>query len=141
MWSHQNRNNKAESRPMANNVTPEQVARWYLSTLKTVVEINGGNEITDDTEILKGFDFPPVSPEMAATFFQVVSPFVDRKKWGMIRKDAVLMQHISTKQQIEISGIIKKIADQDDEISNIKTSGLTRDEKILAAAKVYIREL
>jgi hypothetical protein len=42
---------------MANNVTPEQVARWYLSTLKTVVEINGGNEITDDTEILKGFDF------------------------------------------------------------------------------------
>jgi hypothetical protein len=71
----------------------------------------------------------------------VVSPFVDRKKWGMIRKDAVLMQHISTKQQIEISGIIKKIADQDEEISNIKVSGLTRDEKILAAAKVYIREL
>ena len=126
-----------------NDTTPaaQKVARWYVSTLKAVVEINGGNEITDETEMLSGFSFPPVSPEMAATFFQVVSPYVDRKKWPMIRKDAVLMQHINTKQQIETQGIIKKMADQDKEIEDIKKSGLTKNEKIQAAAKIYTRDL
>ena len=115
----------------------QKLARWYMVTLRTVVQINGGHEITDDTEKITGFAFPPVSPEMANTFFQVVSPFVNRKNWGIIRKDAVLMQHVSTKQQIEIFSIIKKIEDQDQEIDQIKKSELSKNEKIQAVANIY----